>query len=404
MFQFLRHFCKLKVKEEPHNNDLIAEYDCDTLRNNAKRYKKVSKGSDHFLASELVAFPDCALAPIAKAVDFGVVAMSWALQLLMNLNPELAKASGGQRTITKTPKLYRLWAKSRAHIVKTWEGTIRSKYDTAVKGMSALTAAADRSLWAEIQHYLGRESALALWDMEKFFDSISPEVLVDALNHTNFPPVDTIMGMQMHLAPRVIQVQQLSSLPMRIDTSILAGCFYSVPWVKATLYKGCTILDQESQDKNNEHPVIIKTYVDDITQAAKGTFSEVVDALIRATNRFQLYVVQANKLILASKSTIVASSLRLAQTICDELATYGIKVAVSNSHRDVGVEYTAAKFRSIKAVRSRFHKAGIRQTRIKSLSHITRFAKFLFSTGTYNQATWGHEVVGLSNTDILTLT
>ena len=188
MFQFLRHICKLKVKEEPHNIDLIAEYDCDTLRNNAKRYKKVSKGSDHFLASELVAFPDCALAPIAKAVDFGVVAMSWALQLLMNLNPELAKASGGQRTITKTPKLYRLWAKSRAHIVKTWEGTIRSKYDTAVKGMSALTAAADRSLWAEIQHYLGRESALALWDMEKFFDSISPEVLVDALNHTNFPP------------------------------------------------------------------------------------------------------------------------------------------------------------------------------------------------------------------------
>ena len=42
MFQFLRHICKLKVKEEPHNNDLIAEYDCDTLRNNAKHYKKVA--------------------------------------------------------------------------------------------------------------------------------------------------------------------------------------------------------------------------------------------------------------------------------------------------------------------------------------------------------------------------
>ena len=160
---------------------------------------------------------------------------------------------------------------------------------------------------------------------------------------------------------------------MRVDTSILAGCFYSVPWVKATLHKGCTILQNESSRTQNH--VIIKTYVDDITQAAKGTFSEVVDALIKAANRFHLFVVKANKLIIASKSTIVASSSKLAQTICSELSTLGITVAYSNSHRDVGVEYTAAKFRSIKAVRSRFHKAGIRQTRIQSLSHITRFAK-----------------------------
>ena len=88
---------------------------------------RLAKGRIFFLTNRLAAFTDCALAPIAKAVDSGVVATSLALQFLMNLNPRLAKASGGQRTITKTPKLYRLWAKSRAQIIKAWEVSIRSK-------------------------------------------------------------------------------------------------------------------------------------------------------------------------------------------------------------------------------------------------------------------------------------
>ena len=46
------------------------------------------------------------------------------------------------------------------------------------------------------------------------------------------------MALQMHLAPRAVQVQGLTGEFIRIDKSILAGCGYSVPFVKALLHEG----------------------------------------------------------------------------------------------------------------------------------------------------------------------
>ena len=75
-----------------------------------------------------------------------------------------------------------------------------------------------------------------MFDMEKFFDTIDPGPLLDAIVQAKFPPVDTLMGLQMHWAPRVIQVQALTGPHIRVDKSILAGCLYSVPFVKALMH------------------------------------------------------------------------------------------------------------------------------------------------------------------------
>ena len=93
------------------------KFAADTLTSSAKGYKKVSKGSDHWLATELMLATDI-IAPIAHAIDFAVNQLAWPHQMLLNLNPELAKASGGTRTITKTPILYRLWCKTRKTVFR----------------------------------------------------------------------------------------------------------------------------------------------------------------------------------------------------------------------------------------------------------------------------------------------
>ena len=77
-----------------------------------QKVQKVSKNSDHWLAWEL-RLPDMIVAPIADVIDSAIAALAWPHQMLLNLNPELAKASGGTRTITKTHTLYRLWCRRR---------------------------------------------------------------------------------------------------------------------------------------------------------------------------------------------------------------------------------------------------------------------------------------------------
>ena len=93
----------------------------------------MSKGSDHWLSSEIL-LPDEVLEPIADAIDFSVCILAWPHQMLFQLMPELGKAAGGFRTIGKTPKLYRLWARGRRKPVNEWEKSLDKPYVTACKG------------------------------------------------------------------------------------------------------------------------------------------------------------------------------------------------------------------------------------------------------------------------------
>ena len=182
------------------------------LLKSASSYKKVSKGSDHWLASELV-LPLKVLEPIASAMDHQVVELSWAHQILLNLHPELGKDSGGFRTISKTPKLYRLWVRTRKYAIDKWEKTLDKPYDTACKGSSALMAAAHRSMLSEIAVRNGFQVAGSFFDMAKFFDTVQTQPLFEAFVETGFPLVDAVMGLQVHMAPRVILINTMPSAP-----------------------------------------------------------------------------------------------------------------------------------------------------------------------------------------------
>ena len=96
------------------------------------------------------------------------------------------------------------------------------------------------------------------------------EPLLDAVTETGFPLVDAVMGMQVHMAPRaiLININTVPSVPIIVDSSILAGCGYSVPWVKALLHPG-------SKSVSKDHPNFC-TDVDDCSNVAVGSESEVL--------------------------------------------------------------------------------------------------------------------------------
>ena len=137
--------------------------------------------------------------------------------------------------------------------------------------------------------------------------------MTKSLIENHFPPIDSAMGLQMHCAPRVIQVQHAVSLSVVVDRSILAGCLYSVPWTKCLIHQGCKVV------ANRVPQAKLSTYVDDCNQIARGTFAAVRNALVRAACVFDVFVVKACHLKIASKSKVVASKPSLARSIQAEL-------------------------------------------------------------------------------------
>ena len=59
--------------------------------------------------------------------------------------------------------------------------------DSAAAGASAVKAAEDRAMLTELAKVEGKSSAVLLWDLQKFFDSLDVAVLFEAATELNFP-------------------------------------------------------------------------------------------------------------------------------------------------------------------------------------------------------------------------
>ena len=161
---------------------------------------------------------------------------------------------------------------------------------------------------------------VSFFDLQKFFDSVSPQALFDSVCENNFPMLDALMGLQMHTAPRTIVLNAIPSIPFQVHTSILAGCIYSVPWVKSLMHQGSARIA-------NDHPMF-KTYVDDTANVASGTFGQVQTAIVECDLAFNKFIIKKRGFVLSPKSAIVATSKKLANSIANELSQYGISVQV----------------------------------------------------------------------------
>eukprot|EP00974_Lingulodinium_polyedra_P012448 1202076-Lingulodinium_polyedra.AAC.1 len=78
-------------------------------------------------------------------------------------------------------------------------------WDTAVAGSSALQAALRRSLGADVARLLGDEASVALWDGEKFYDSLDLLDIVRAAEKQEYPADVLCLALQAHSGPRVLR-------------------------------------------------------------------------------------------------------------------------------------------------------------------------------------------------------
>ena len=83
----LANMCRNNVSLNSKQDQYDApRFTVDKLAGSAKNYRKISKGSDHWLAAEL-RLPLDILQPIADAIDNACCQLAWPHQMLLNLNP-----------------------------------------------------------------------------------------------------------------------------------------------------------------------------------------------------------------------------------------------------------------------------------------------------------------------------
>ena len=98
---------------------------------------------------------------------------------------------------------------------------------------------------------MGMRVVHIFWDIEKFFDSVDPGIMATNSKELEYPSDDFAMAMQVHLAPRVLQLRKAVSDVLTVNTGMLAGSLHSVPMAKSYLDPAITAVD-EYKEENGE--------------------------------------------------------------------------------------------------------------------------------------------------------
>lgn len=270
-----------------------------------KSLKKTSSlGADWVAAGTFTDLPPAGQQQITDLMNATVSSVQLAVQGLFNLMAVIPKPVG-ERLVAKMPMHLRVMFKARRWHIAEWESAHSQFWDSAIAGSSALRAALLRSYKLERATALGAAAAAALVDIEKCYDSLDPELLVDCLLELGFPPLSLFLHLMVHWAPRVIQHRGVASRIIAVTRSILAGCTSSGTIAKGYLYKMCEAM-------HNKLPMVkLSTYVDDLVLWVIGAFTTVAADLAEAVI-YLVQLLQNAKLKVADKSMVVGSTFVLA--------------------------------------------------------------------------------------------
>ena len=194
----------------------------------------------------------------------------WPSQLLFNLYSLIPKVSGGTRPIAKTPLFYRIWCICRSSIIKAWSRDTCPEWEHAAEGKSAFGSAALHQWANEVAIVSNLHSGALLWDIEKFFDTLSYDDVRLSAQSLGYPGLDLELALRMHAAPRLLAVGGATSSALVPARGILQGCMHSFYLSRSVTHKPIARLVKEQREERFVSPTITSRYVDDLVQWSIG--------------------------------------------------------------------------------------------------------------------------------------
>ena len=264
--------------------------------------------------------------------------------------------------------------------------------DSAAAGASAVKAAEDRAMLTELAKVENKSSAVLLWDMQKFFDSLDVAVLFEAATELNFPLKQLILSMVVHHAPRRLKMGGvIGQAIVKLGRSILAGCKRSTDLARLYTLKMTTSLAR------NHSNVLLFQHVDDMSNlAVASTNRKLVEDVVSYAKEFKEWTDRL-KLTISPKTMIVPKT-EITQQISRICVRMGIPMAVSASGVDIGVDTSAAATRRTKKQSERIDTGKGRSKRVNTLARRNNQARRLGVTSVKLSQVYGHTSVGMAPT------
>ena len=308
----------------------------------------------------------------------------------MQLLVLLGKKKGGSRTIAILHTRYRLTMRLVSAYISQWHVKFAGKWDSALKGNSAL-----RAHVAELAHSEGQCVIHFLWDMRKFYDSIKAHLLIPQLVARGYPLEILVLGSLTHKSPRCLQVGNgYSDIINGCASSILAGCLLSCSWARGLLFELVQALGYVVPGS------VCEEHIDDLSQ------------FVTNTSHIQLFqdaalIGKAVKegtaklgLTLSGKSTLLANDKPPGKLIVGDIGDEGVPFCLGTSATDLGIETAAVKRICAANQWKRIWKGRRRAKRVNRLCKINSEAQKLTITGIQPVQVYGHTAQGTSTAQV----
>jgi len=311
------------------------------------------------------------------------------------------KAQGGLRPLGLLRSLVRVWGRTRRGLLVDWEHHNASQpFFAASRGRSALDAVWRRSFRAETGAAGQMVSAATLWDLKKCYEHVVHWRLASKAYEAAYPMALMRLSIKMARWARRVSRDGVVSRQVWPSQGIIAGLMSATYDLKAYLL-------QTLSSHAASHPEVhISFYIDDGGQDATGDSpDQVADTIVKSSIDLRDSLEQELQLPLATaKCLVVGSCQEVVASISRRLGDIGKSTPFGA--RDLGADFTCGKALSKlkkSTKQKRFAALTSRLRRTERLAKANKKAVRLFYAGALPSVTYGMEVTGASDRDILKL-
>ena len=328
--------------------------------------QKTAAGMDGWHVSHIALLSDSGLRALALVLQAAEAGSVWPTALAAILLPLLEKPTGGYRTIGVFPAVVRVWGKLRADMMAEWEDRHDLPSFSAGKGRAAEDVPWRIGVLAEEAVQSGQEAAAFTVGLEKFYETIQADILMDRCRRTGVPMFIVQLALVVYRSTRFVALGSFVARGEVAGRGIVAGCAHATRFIKAVYWQ----LTVDVSKMYTEIPTSLAIYIDDFTVFARGTRVQVRQALSAVGRELNYRLQHEIKCSIAQgKGGIAASSERLAAGLRKDLACFGH--AKEQAYTCLGVDVCAGKERG-----SWWRQSRAAQRRSKTLRHIQRFRMF----------------------------
>ena len=272
---------------------------------------------------------------------------------------------GEFRLIALLNVAYRIWAKEAAREVSKWMANLERDWVAFGPGCAAEDAAYDICLGAEAADDDSTYTVTLISDLEKGFEKVRHEKLVEAAEKYGFPRHILRLALDMYRSARRIKCGDALSLPTFTVQGVLAGC----PIAMGAL---CLAVIQPVDDFLKREPrgcTMMRVYVDDFTTTyefdkSKYTAQEAANEIAWNTRVLHGNLDKEGLKLAPDKSKIISRDPKLVEEIEARLSDLGYK-GIDNL-KLLGVDWSSSSSISYLTAAKRIAKAAKAVRNLKS--------------------------------------